>query len=157
MSLALIVVLSGVCVVLSDHHVNVTCPMWMTYNPLTNSCDCGSKVFHTAHCIHRKGYQVAVLYGFCMTLNKDQTKTVVGACMETFLTVPSHPLQLEEVVCGHLYRTGQLCGWCMNGTSPPYYPQCVSCPAGTNNWPKYLVASLLPTTLFFLLALLLRF
>ena len=95
-----------------------------------------------------------------MTLNKDQTKTVVGACMETFLTVPSHPLQLEEVVCGHLYRTGQLCGWCMNGTSPPlysYYPQCVSGPAGTNNWPKYLVASLLPTTLFFLVALLLRF
>ena len=163
-SFALIVVLSGVCLVFSDHQENVTCPTWMTYNPSTNSCDCESNVFHTVHCNHRKGYQVAVLYGFCMTLNKDQTKAVVGACpfhlKETFLTVPSHPSQLEEVVCGHLHRTGQLCGQCKNGTSPPvysYYPQCVNCPAGTNNWPKYLVASLLPTTLFFLAALLLRF
>ena len=41
----------------------------------------------------------------------------------------------------------------MNGTSPPvysYYPQCVHCPAGTNNWAKYLAVSLLPTTLFFM-------
>ena len=48
----------------------------------------------------------------------------------------------------------------MNGTSPPvhpYYPQCVKCPAGTNNWAKYLAVSLLPTTLFFLVTMIFRF
>ena len=44
----------------------------------------------------------------------------------------------------------------MDGYSPPvysYYPQCVNCTSGTNNWPKY---SLLPTTVFFLGILTLR-
>ena len=44
--------------------------------------------------------------------------------------------------------------------SPPvysYYVDCVRCSPGTNNWPKYLAASLLPTTAFFILILLLRF
>jgi len=48
----------------------------------------------------------------------------------------------------------------VNGTSPPvysYYPQCVNCPAGTNNWAKYLAVSLLPTTLFFLGTVVIKF
>ena len=63
-------------------------------------------------------------------------------------------------MCDYANRTGQLCGQCQDGTSPPvysYYPQCVHCPEGTNNWPKYLAVSLVPTTLFFLVTLVLRF
>ena len=47
----------------------------------------------------------------------------------------------------------------MDGYSPPvysYYPHCVNCTSGTNNWPKYLAVSLLPTTVFFLGILTLR-
>ena len=56
-------------------------------------------------------------------------------------------------------RTGQLCGECEPDTSPPvysYFPQCVNCTAGTNNWGKYLAISLLPLTGFFLGAVVLR-
>ena len=63
-------------------------------------------------------------------------------------------------MCDIVSRTGQLCGQCQNRTSTPvysYYPQCVHCPEGTNNWPKYLAVSLLPITLFFLVAVALRF
>ena len=42
-------------------------------------------------------------------------------------------------------------------STPIYYPQCVKCPAGTNNWAKYLAVSLLPTTLFFLATIIFRF
>ena len=48
----------------------------------------------------------------------------------------------------------------MDGYSPPvysYYPQCVRCGKGTNNWPKYLAVSLLPTTVLFLVVTVLRF
>ena len=74
--------------------------------------------------------------------------------------VPNDTSQLDTDVCGYTHRTGQLCGQCVNGTSPPvysYYPQCVDCPAGTNNWAKYLAASLLPTTLFFVGVVVIKF
>jgi len=99
----------------------------------------------------------------------DQTKTVVDSCpfsMKRFLNwdpwliVPNDTSQLDKVVCRHTQRTGQLCRQCVNGTSPPvysYYPQCVDCPAGTNNWAKYLAVSLLPTTLFFLGTVVIKF
>ena len=104
-----------------------------------------------------------------MTLNEDQTKTVAGSCFSipdsyqqprTTHAVPNDTSQLDTDVCGYTQRTGQLCGQCVNGTSPPvysYYPQCVHCPAGTNNWAKYLAVSLLPRTLFFFGTVVIKF
>ena len=63
-------------------------------------------------------------------------------------------------MCGYTNRTGQLCGQCEEGHSPPvysYYPQCVNCTAGTNNWAKYMAVSLLPTTVFLIGVLVFRF
>ena len=172
---ALLVVLSGASLASNkkmDHQVNSTCPTWTNYDPLTGSCECGVDVGHTVSCFHTdKKYYVAVLFRFCMTLNKNGIKEVVGSCpfniarqqyRHSFfsLIIPTNVNDLDQRVCGYTDRTGQLCGQCVNGTSPPvysYYPQCVDCPAGTNNWAKYLAVSLLPTTLFFLGALLLRF
>ena len=169
-SFVLLVVLIGVCLGQkepNDHHVNSTCPTWTTYDYLTNSCDCGSDINKVVICSPVAGcptqFEVQVVNGFCMTLNKKQTKTVVGSCpfgVKIFkLTVPSNTSQLDTAVCKYTKRTGQLCGQCVNGTSPPvysYYPQCVDCPAGTNNWAKYLAVSLLPTTLFFLGAIVIK-
>ena len=167
-SLVLLVVLSGVSLgqkEANDHHVNSTCPTWTIYDSSTNSCECGSNVHRIVSCILVDGcpkkFEISVIRGFCMTLNEDQTKTVVGSCFSvpdpykeprTTHVVPNDTSQLDTDVCGYKQRTGQLCGQCVNGTSPPvysYYPQCVDCPAGTNNWAKYLAVSLLPTTLFF--------
>ena len=167
----LLVVLSGASLgqnVSKDHHMNSTCPMWTTYDNSTNSCECGNDIHDVVSCSRVTGcptqFELGVLHGFCMTANKEQTKTVVGSCpfsLKVFqLTVSSNTSQLDTAVCKYTNRAGQLCGQCVNGTSPPvysYYPQCVDCPAGTNNWAKYLAVSLLPTTLFFLGALLLRF
>ena len=63
-------------------------------------------------------------------------------------------------MCEGTSRTGQLCGQCVDNHSPPvysYYPQCVNCTTGTNNWPKYLAVSLLPTTAFFIEVLVFKF
>ena len=104
---------------------------------------------------------MGVFVGYCMTMNSKRSEVVVGPCPfnikatqnEIYTKVPSNRSQLDAAICGYTNRTGQLCGQCVNGTSPPvysYYPQCVDCPAGTNNWAKYLAVSLLPTTLFFI-------
>ena len=165
---AFIVALSGAAFGLNeDDPVNSTCHTWTIYHPQTNSCECGRSIDDIVSCHEVAGeFEVTMLLGFCMTLNKkDQTETVMGACPFNFrrkmylpsLAIPSHPSQLDAAVCGLTKRTGQLCGQCVNGTSPPvysYYPQCVNC--NTSNWAKYLTVSLLPTTVFFLGAVALR-
>ena len=175
-SLILLVVFSGVSLGQkepNDHHVNSTCPTWTIYDSSTNSCGCGSNIHRIVSCIlvdgSPKTFEISVIHGFCMTLNEDQTETVVGSCFSipdpykqspATYVVPNDTSQLETDVCGYTHRTGQLCGQCVNGTSPPvysYYPQCVNCPAGTNNWAKYLAVSLLSTTLFFVGVVVIKF
>ena len=106
-----------------------------------------------------------------MTQNNEQTKVVVGACpynrgggryqsVKPYRFLPRNVTELERDMCGLSARTGQLCGQCMEDCSLPvysYYPQCVNCTGGTNNWAKYLAVSLLPTTAFFTGALVFRF
>ena len=135
-----------------------------------HSCECGNSLRHIVHCrSHGNETEVSIIFGYCMTLDNRQNTEVVGPCpfnngqqfdQDHYFRVPSEPFDLDNAVCGFTNRTGQMCGECMDGTSPPvysYYPQCVHCPEGTNNWPKYLAVSLLPTTLFFLAAVVLRF
>ena len=162
---ALVLLLSGASFGLNDDDpVNSTCPTWTIYDPQTNSCMCGWTIKRMVLCQPVAcGFEVTMLGGFCMTLHKDQTEVAVGACpfisqkQLSSLVIPTHPSQLDTTVCGLTNRTGQLCGKCVNETSPPvysYYPQCVNCT--TSNWAKYMIVSLLPTTLFFLGAVAIR-
>ena len=158
---AFIVVLSGAALGLNeDDPVNSTCPTWSIYQFQTNTCTCDSNIHNVVFCHNVAGkLEITMLFGYCMTLNKNQTETLVGACPFNFkhsqgwtsFVIPSHPSQLDAAVCEFTNRAGQLCGQCMDGMSPPvysYYPQCVNC--STSNWAKYLTVSLLPTTVFFL-------
>ena len=175
LTLAVLVAFSGTSLGLTKPNrlpMNSTCPTWTLYNASTNRCECGEDIFGIVTCVPVEGFHnmfvVGVLHGFCMTLNNDQTKLLVGSCPfsvknHTYklprLIVPNDTSQLDTVVCVYTHRTGQLCGKCVNGTSPPvysYYPQCVDYPAGTNNWAKYLAVSLLPTTLFFMGAVVIK-
>ena len=92
-------------------------------------------------------------------IQKELSKIVVDPCPYNsygntyydtiYDSLPSNVSELDRAMCGGIGRTGQLCGQCVDGHSPPvysYYPQCVNCTSGTNNWPKYLGVSLLPTT-----------
>ena len=149
------------------------CPTWTYFNSDTHSCQCGDPVYFTVLCSTEDGNvsDVGILFRFCMTQNKERTKIVVGPCPynnnantyhndTTYISLPSNVTELNRRICGRIGRTGQLCGQCMEGHSPPvysYYPQCVNCTAGTNNFAKYLAVSLLPTTVFFIGALVFRF
>ena len=152
-----------------SHH----CPTWTYFNNDTHSCQCGPIIHRIILCNMEDGNlsDVGVLHRFCMTQNKERRKIVVGPCPYNnevedyhedtkYASLPSNVTELDTVMCGDTSRNGQLCGQCMEGHSPPvysYYPQCVNCTAGTNNWAKYLAVSLLPTTAFFIGALVFRF
>ena len=169
--LASLVALSGAVLdvkEVNDPPVNTPCPPGTAYDPVQHNCSCVSNRARIISCRQHDGeFEVGVLIGYCMTMNSKRSEVVVGSCpfitpnhAKTHTIVPNNSSQLDGAVCAYARRTGQLCGQCMNGTSPPvysYYPQCVKCPAGTNNWAKYLAVSLLPTTLFFLGIMILRF
>ena len=155
--------------------MNTSCSPGTVYDSLHHNCTCATATFPTdfrrvISCMSENGeFEVGVLLGFCMTMNRNRSEVVVGSCPYNFRKrelhqiythVPNNLSQLDGAVCDYTNRAGQLCGHCVNGTSPPvysYYPQCVSCPAGSNNWAKYLAVSLFPTTLLFLGTVIFRF
>ena len=153
-----------------EDQCNTTCPTWTVCDGTFHHCVCGTSIRNTVTCsISGNSSEVGILFGFCMTLNKANSSIVVGSCpfnvlisseFISYLNVPSNRTNIDSAVCGGTDRTGQLCGQCMNGHSPPvysYYPQCVRCRKGTNNWPKYSAVSLLPATVLFLVVTVLRF
>ena len=140
---------------------NASCPTWTHPSPSQDHCECTStslEVLCTTSTCNRT--EVAVALGHCMTLDVHQRTEVVGPCLFTYgmphtdllyFVVPSHPSELDTAVCGFTNRTGQLCGQCVNGTSPPVYSYCLQCVnCTTSNWVRFLTVSLLPTTVFFL-------
>ena len=152
------------------HNQTSNCHYWSHYNNVTNTCDCGSNLYNIVNCKTVEGanteVSLNVVYGYCFTLNKNSKEAIVGACPYhhvycppfcRYVTASKH---LSKTFCGKYNRTSQLCGQCTDGYSPPvysYYAECVRCSPGTNNWPKYLAVSLLPTTAFFIFILLFRF
>ena len=118
------------------------------YNQQTG-CECSNEILNVVHCTKIDGspteFSVSVLYRYCMTANKDHTKAVVGACPfndprvhyeSNYKPIPSNLSDLDKAVCKFKStgRTGQLCGKCVDGYSPPvysYYPHCVNCTSGT--------------------------
>ena len=62
-------------------------------------------------------------------------------------------------MCGHLNRSGQLCGECRTNYSPPVYSydlECTMCSDGQYNWMKYVAIAFVPLTVFLALVLCFR-
>ena len=146
---------------------NLICPAWTV--PDKTYCRYVKEEYYNEAivCIAVNGSkpEVLLLEGFCITQNSEKTQLVFGSCpyyekydyrVSYYRAVPDN----VDNICNTSKRTGQFCGQCMENYSPPVYSydvNCVHCPNGTNNWAQYLAVSLLPTTIFFLLALIFRF
>ena len=95
------------------------------------------------------------------------TGPVVGACFyncdsavnpllkdDLYHLLPSDITELNNYMCRHLNREGQLCGKCIEGYSTPVYSydlKCVQSSTSFFNWVKYILAAFLPLTVFFVL------
>ena len=100
--------------------------------------------------------------GYCMTYNDTTGETLLGSCpysvlhglpvRESFVPLPCDPTKANEYICSQFNRTGLLCSHCMHGLGPAvfsYELKCVPCLDSRYGWLIYLLAAILPTTLFF--------
>ena len=139
------------------------CPTWFFPDPSSNgTCRCGDDIHDTVRC-NDSTKEAAILDCYCMTYN-NFTGPVVGACFygcvrnalrdNLYKLLPSNVTQLNNYMCGHLNRDGQLCGKCKVGYITPVYSyemKCVQCSTGPFNWVMYILAAFLPLTVFFVL------
>ena len=139
------------------------CPTWFFPDSSSNgTCRCGDDIHDTVRC-NDLTKEVAILDCYCMTYN-ESTGAVVGACFYSFLNpkpkkklyylLPSNTTELNNYMCGHLNRAGQLCGECKENYSIPVYSydlKCVQCSTSPFNWILYILAAFLPLTVFFVL------
>ena len=139
------------------------CPTWFFPDPFSNgTCICGDDIHDTVRC-NNSTKEVAIVDCYCMTYNKS-TGPVVGACFyncvhsalndSLYDLLPSDVTKVNNNMCGHLNREGQLCGKCKEGYSTPVYSydlKCVQCSTSPFNWMKYILAAFLPLTVFFVL------
>ena len=140
------------------------CPTWFFL--WNGTCRCGDNVHDAVRC-NDSTKEASILDCYCMTYNKS-TGPVVGACFyncenptvnpllkdEVYHLLPSDVTELNDNMCGHLNREGQLCGKCKKYYSTPVYSydlKCVYCSTSPFNWVKYILAAFLPLTVFFVL------
>ena len=108
-----------------------------------------------------------------MTFDATHNVTVLGACFYNCVNVtksyndfsyhhvPRDIASANNSVCGYLYRTGTLCGQCLDGYYPAVYSynfDCVYCSDKhlKTNWGIYVAFAYLPLTIFIIFLFLFR-
>ena len=108
-----------------------------------------------------------------MTFDSTLNSTILGACFLNcenvtksyndfiYHSVPRDIASANNSVCGYLYRTGTLCGQCIDGYYPAVYSysfDCVQCSDEhlNSNWGLYIAVAYLPLTIFIIFLFLFR-
>ena len=147
---------------------NMTCTaMWLIPSTGSTSCECGSTLGGIVEC-DTNSKKVNLLKCYCMTFSIDGSMLVVGPCLygcfieksiNPYYPLPSNTSELS-IFCNNYNREGQLCGRCKPGFALPVYSYNLTCVECQNhyasNWVKYVAASFLPLTLFFIIMVTLR-
>ena len=147
----------------SAQSYNASCPPW--FEPLNGTCKCGDSVDGIVNCDETL-QESAILDCHCMTYN-ESTGTVVGACFyncvhnNNLKDVVYHPIpktveHVNDVMCGRLNRSGQLCGECKANHTTLVYSydlECTLCSGSEYNWVSYVAIAFVPLTVFLVLVL----
>ena len=131
-------------------------------------CVCGNYPSNVVLC-NKVIASARIMSGWCMTYDVELGMGIIGSWQyvsqmthemqqDGYYVLPSTLQELDQFFCKPLKRTGRLCGECEDGYGVPVYSydnQCVSC--DEKKWPVnmilYLLAELLPLTLFFALVI----
>ena len=139
------------------------CPPWFIPNH-DNNCTCGSSLNGIIDCNPSNDPSLTILPCYCMTVDQDRNKTVVGNCAYACHTPTKwfpDPDELNVNMCNERWnRTGQLCAQCMDGCGPLVYSyslQCVQCSSSrVRESLGLLLASFFPLTVFCFIIISLR-
>ena len=150
-----------VCVDSSDQPI---CPTWTYPSPSGNECICGSDLDHVVLCDPETLTVHLTVKFFCFMLfnSNGVNMTLLGTCPYGGTErLPRNFSMLHEdsMLCSFYNRKGQLCGECADNYTLPansYYLGCVKCKDYNNGWIKFIVASFLPLTIFYIVVIIFR-
>ncbi len=148
--------------------VSATCPLWTQYNESSGNCQCGSGLNGLVNCKYVNGsLNLQTLYCFCMTFNQEINQVTVGRCPfnchtwgvwcpERWEIMSKHIENVTSEICGGNFRTGHLCGDCIQGYGLPVYSfslRCVRCRKNDfkYNLAKYILCTYFPLTVLYIL------
>ena len=153
-----------------DKDVNQACSPWFFFNG--TDCECGNDFNGVVYCNPDMNLTF-LLNCYCMTYDNITDKVVLGPCIYNCLNssknanlprnmyhlLPQNVDDLNDVMCKHFNRHGQLCSRCNPGYSIPAYSyslHCIHCTYSRYDWMKYFVLTLGPLTLFFVIVVTFR-
>ena len=113
---------------------------------------------------------VILVYGNCMTYSENTRSTYVAECpyfqvnghkvshKPGYIELPPNISKLNEYMCGPVNRKGLLCSECIDGFGTSFTSIEHSCTNCTNSYgiPLYILAEIVPLTLFYLIILIFR-
>ena len=149
-----------------DHQDSkILCPTGLFRRCKEGNCSCTCGRHYPAHIITCKGTRSFMLKYNCATYNSTKNVLSVGSCLRMpnitgndtdYELLPEDINRLNTYMCGPSNRDGTMCGRCL----PDHYPlaysinnTCVRCPNVRWNWVKYMTASYLPLTVFYIVIL----
>ena len=136
------------------------CPPWFIQqeiagNNTTVQCSCGPQTYGVI--CDTKTCNTSLHIQYCMTYDNFTRNQVVGYCLfesilKRVIVLPSNVSELNEFMCGHFNREGQLCGVCKKGYGPALLTnyECAKCSTKNYGWALYLLLEFLPITVFYL-------
>ena len=154
-----------------NHGINRGCPSWfIPVNNNSDRCKCGEP-------IHRPGRvvlcdpntnQTLVRITYCMDYNEEDDEVFVGGCyfinkkaevQGMYVKFPQNVSELNPFLCSELNRTGVMCSQCQEGLGTAifsYSMQCFPCMSSGLGWTLYVFLATFPTTILFLVVLILQ-
>ena len=137
------------------------CPPWFIQQEIagdntTVECVCGPPTEGIV--CNPKTCNISLHIDYCITYDSATRTQVVGACQfqsnpNFMTTLPTHIKKLNEFMCRHFNREGQLCGKCKPGYGSAilsFDPMCVNCTTKAYGWALYLTLEFLPITVFYM-------
>ena len=135
-----------------------SCPLWTYWQNSSSSCVCGSSADGLVKC-DRHTHTLTLRSCGCLTHDYSTNKSIAGYCAYSCVLHLHNPIHIvnetsnSSETCDLFKRTGPLCSECIQGYGVPLYTyalNCVRCPRfETVKLVKYLLVSLLPPTLLF--------
>ena len=136
------------------------CPPWFIQHEIagdntTVECLCGPPTIGVI--CDLKTCNTSLHIQYCMSYDRPTKAQAVGFCLfesvlEGIIDLPPNVSELENFMCGHFNRKGQLCGDCRTGYGPALSTNyvCADCSTKSYGWALYLLLEFLPITVFYL-------
>ena len=134
-------------------------------------CVCSTQGSRAPVKCHRDSHRIEIQPCYCIYYDSDTNMTLMGNCFfscveyfNTYIGIGSSTA-FNDYICNKYgsvssNRMGRFCGHCNDSYGLAVYSyqyiSCVPCEPGYRNWFKYFAIALLPLTLFYFLAVLMR-